>query len=79
MLRTAADYLFIVAVVVASRPYLEFLAVPPEGSGERWAVTIIALATAVALRLYMRQKDERDRRDLEDRQEAQRRAMLERR
>ena len=77
MLRSAAVYLFIVAIIVAARPYIEFLVVPPRGSLGQWAVTVAALVTAVALRLFIRQKDEQDRREWEEWCEAERRARME--
>ena len=76
MLRTAAIYLFLVAVTVAAIPYMEFLILPPRGSVGQWALTVAALVTAVALRLFIRQKDEQDRRDWEERCEAERHARM---
>jgi hypothetical protein len=53
MLRTAARLLFVAAVVVAARPYGDFLISPPEGSSTRWAVTVIALGIAAALGTFL--------------------------
>ena len=77
MLRTAAIYLFVVAASIAAIPYMEFLILPPRGSLGQWALTVAALVTAVALWLFIRQKDEKDRRDWEERCEAERRARME--
>lgn len=78
MLRTAATYLFIVAVIVAARPYMEFLILPRSDSIGQWALTVAALVTAVALWLFIREKDEEDRRDWEEFCESERRARMER-
>ena len=53
MLRTAASIFFIAAIVVAARPYVDFLISPPEGSSTRWVVTVIALGIAAALGTFL--------------------------
>jgi hypothetical protein len=77
MMALAARFLLSFAVLVAAQPYLEFLIIPPDGSEQRCAITLIALGAATALWLFIHEREAKDRRDMDGWVEARRRAVLE--
>ena len=52
-LRFATEAAFWAALMIALNPLFEFLVAPPNEKAARWAVTVIALVVAAALRLYL--------------------------